>query len=61
MEYLDFNCLLIWLTPCGKRNQRWIQTTAIAADLALDLAERILRSDKRRKVVRVLYGEARQI
>lgn len=55
---LNFNCRLIYLTPGGKRVHAYYKTTAIAADLAVEIAERLLRKDKRRQVTRVVYSEA---
>ena len=60
MPRYDFNCLLIYYTPCGYRRQSRHKTTAIAADVAIEVAEKQLRSDKRRRVARVSYGEAIQ-
>lgn len=59
-EYLDFNCRVVYYTPAGHRRTVCLKTRAIAADLALDVAERQLRGDKRRRVARVSYGEAIQ-
>lgn len=56
----DFNCRLIYYTPAGHRRHSYHKTRAIAADLALDIAERQLRSDKRRSVAQISYGEAIQ-
>lgn len=60
MPALDFNCLLVYLTPAGHRRQSNHKTRAIAADIALEIAERQLRADKRRRVASVVYGEAIQ-
>lgn len=60
MPALDFNCLLTYVTPSGNRKHSHHKTRAIAADIALDIAERQLRRDKRRRVARVTYGEAIQ-
>lgn len=60
MIAFDFNCLLIYLTPNGHRKQASFKTTAIAADVALEVAERLLRNDARRKVASVIYGKAIQ-
>ena len=55
---LTFNCLLVYYTPGGRRCHFRAVTTAIAADLALDVAERLLTKDKRRKVAWIDYMEA---
>lgn len=60
MPALDFNCRLVYLTPAGHRRQSNHKTRAIAADIALEIAERQLRADKRRSVASVVYGEAIQ-
>ncbi len=56
----DFNCLLVYRTPAGHRRQSRHKTRAPAADLAMDIAEKQLRRDRRRKVDRVTYAEAIQ-
>ena len=56
----DFNCRLIYYTPSGYRRHSFHKTRAIAADLAIEIAEKQLRADKRRRVARVSYGEAIQ-
>ena len=56
----DFNCRLVYYTPAGNRRHSYHKTRATCADIALDIAERQLRSDKRRHVARVTYGEAIQ-
>jgi len=60
MPALDFNCRLVYLTPAGHRRHSSHKTRAIAADIALEIAERQLRRDKRRRVASVVYGEAIQ-
>ena len=60
MPALDFNCRLTYVTPAGHRRHSHHKTRAIAADIALEIAERQLRADKRRRVARVTYGEAIQ-
>lgn len=60
MPALDFNCCVTYLTPAGRRRHSHHKTRAIAADIALDIAERQLRADKRRRVASVVYGEAIQ-
>lgn len=57
---LTFRCRLTYLTPHGKLNGAVYVTRAIAADLALDHAETLLRSDKRRRVAQIKYKEAVQ-
>lgn len=61
MPRLRFNCLLIYYTPSGYRRQSTHRTIASAADLALDIAEKQLRNDKRRRVAQVIYGKAMQV
>ena len=58
--YLDFNCLLIYLTPSGYRRQFRNKVRAFAADLALAIAEHQLRTDSRRKIAEIIYSEAVQ-
>lgn len=60
MPALDFNCRLVYLTPAGHRRHTSHKTRAIAADIALEIAERHLRADKRRRVASVVYGKAIQ-
>ena len=60
MPALDFNCRLTYLTPAGHRRHSHHKTRAIAADIALEIAERQLRADKRRRAASVIYGEAIQ-
>lgn len=55
-----FNCLLEYYTPGGYRRQSHHSTIATAADLALEIAEKQLRADKRRRVAWVSYGKAIQ-
>lgn len=55
-----FNCLLEYYTPGGYRRQSHHSTIATAADLALEIAEKQLRNDKRCRVDRVVYGKAIQ-
>ena len=58
LPYRDFNCRLVYYTPAGRRCHSYHKTRAIAADLAIEIAEKQLRADKRRRVARVTYGEA---
>lgn len=53
-----FNCLLVYYTPAGKRVHYRTKAIAPAADLALDLAQRHITHDSRRKVQTVDYMEA---
>ena len=55
---MDFNCFYIYVTPAGHRRQFRCRTTAVAADLAVEIGERILRNDKRRSIAKVVYSEA---
>jgi hypothetical protein len=56
----EFNCRIVYQTPFGHRRTAHYKTRARFADAALDVAERLLHRDKRRKVARVTYGEAIQ-
>jgi len=56
----DFNCRIVYYTPGGARRTAHLKTRARAADLALDVADRLLLTDKRRRVQRITYGEAIQ-
>jgi len=60
LPYRDFNCRLVYYTPAGHRRHFYGKTRAAMADIALEIAERQLRADKRRRVARVSYGEAIQ-
>lgn len=55
-----FNCRVVYYTPGGARRTAHLTTRAVLADDALDIAERLLKTDKRRRVARVTYGEAFQ-
>ena len=56
----NFNCLIVYYTPSGLRKSANVKTRATSADLALEIAERLLRRDKRRSVSRVTFGRAIQ-
>ena len=58
MPALDFNCCVTYLTPAGHRRTAHLKTRATLADTALVVAERQLRSDRRRHVGIITYGEA---
>lgn len=58
LPYRDFNCRVVYYTPGGHRRTAHHKTRAVMADIALDIAERQLKADKRRLVARVTYGEA---
>lgn len=60
MPTFDFNCMLTYYTPNGRRRHSHHKVRATLADIALDIAERQLRSDKRRSVDRVVFGKAIQ-
>jgi len=53
-----FNCSVLYINTGGRRKQATIKTIAPAADLAMALAERIARADKRRRVQNVYYVTA---
>lgn len=61
MPTLDFNCCITYLTPAGRRKHSWRKVRAIAADIALEIAERQLRTDRRRLIQCIIYGEAIQV
>ena len=58
MPTRDFNCRLVYYTPAGHRRTAHLKTRAALADAALVVAERQLRSDRRRHVGIITYGEA---
>lgn len=58
---LTFRCRVTYLTPHGKIGGAVYVVRAIAADLAVDHAETLLRSDKRRNVKQITYTEAIQL
>lgn len=60
LPYRDFNCRLVYYTPAGRRCHSYHKTRAVMADIALDIAEKQLRNDKRRRVDRVVWGKAIQ-
>jgi hypothetical protein len=53
-----YNCLLVYHTPAGKRIHYRTKTIARAADLALDIAQRHITHDTRRKVRAIEFMEA---
>jgi hypothetical protein len=53
-----FNCAVLYVNESNRRMQATIKTIAPAADLAMDLATKIVRADKRRKVKSVYYTTA---
>lgn len=53
-----FNCAVLYINESNRRMQATIKTIAPAADLAMDLAIKIVRADKRRKVKSVYYMTA---
>lgn len=55
---MDFNCVYIYLTTAGRQRQFRCRTTAPAADLAVEIGEKLLRKDKRRDIAKVVYSEA---
>lgn len=55
---MDFNCVYIYRTPAGNRKQFRYRVKAVSADLAVEIGERLMRSDKRRNVGVVEYSEA---
>jgi hypothetical protein len=57
-DYRTFNCAVLYLNTGNRRKQANIKTIAPAADLAMELATKIVRTDKRRKVKSVYYTTA---
>ena len=55
---MDFNCVYIYRTPAGHRKQFRCVITSQSADLAVEIGERLLRSDKRRTIGVIEYSEA---
>jgi len=53
-----YNCAILYVNTGGRRKQANVKTIASAADIALDLAEKLVRADKRRKVKSVYYTSA---
>jgi hypothetical protein len=53
-----FNCAVLYTNTGGRRKQANIKTIAPAADLAMELATKIVRTDKRRRVQSVYYTSA---
>jgi len=53
-------CTMIYRTHAGHRRQFRTSVYAMAADLAVETAEKLLRADKRRHVARVTYSDAIQ-
>jgi len=54
----QYNCRLVYYTPAGNRRTAHLKTCATLAERALDIAERLLHTDKRRQVARVTYRKA---
>ena len=53
-----FNCAVLYINTGNRRKQARVKTIAPAADLAMDLATKIVRADKRRKVKSIYYTTA---
>jgi len=53
-----FNCAVLYITANNHRKQANLKTIAPAADLAMELAVKIVRADKRRKVQTIVYTGA---
>jgi hypothetical protein len=56
--YNLYNCVLVYLTPAGRRQHFRTKAAAQTADQALALAERHLLHDKRRAVGSIEHREA---
>lgn len=57
---LLFNCTICYTTISGQRRYFRTKTIAPAADLAVELAERKMRTDRRRRVGATVYTQAVQ-
>lgn len=57
---INFNCLMVYYTPAGHRRTAHVKTRADSPSAAIEVAEKLLRADKRRQVARVTYGKAIQ-
>jgi len=53
--YTLYNCMLVYLTPAGRRQHFRTKAAAQTADQALALAERHLTHDKRRVVAAIVH------
>ena len=53
-----FNCAILYINESNRRMQANVKTIAPAADISLDLAEKLIRADKRRNVKSVYYTSA---
>jgi len=53
-----FNCAVLYINTGNRRKQANLKTIAPAADLAMELAIKIVRADKRRKVRAIEFMEA---
>lgn len=58
IDYARYRCMLWYETPAKHTQQVSFIIPAPAADIALERAERILRSDKRRRIRAIPYAEA---
>ena len=56
----NYACTLIYRTTAGHRKQFRTFVYALAADLAVETAEKLMRADKRRDVASVTYSDAIQ-
>lgn len=56
--YTLYNCMLVYLTPAGRRQHFRTKAVAQTADQALELAQRHLTNDTRRRVRSIEYMEA---
>ena len=61
MRHLTFNCRLTYYTPAGHKQTTHFKTYAQSADLAVEVAEKLLRCDKRRRVGTIAFFEAFQV
>lgn len=56
----DYNCRMVYYTPAGNRRTAHVKTRAEVPDRAVTIAERLLRSDKRRHVGIITHAQAIQ-
>lgn len=57
---LTFWCSVTYYTPSRQRRIACVEVDAIAADLAVEVAEKLVKADKRRRVAEVVGAWAVQ-
>lgn len=60
MSYKDYNCRMVYYTSAGRRKTAHLKTRATIDHDAMTIAERLLRSDKRRNVGIITHIQAIQ-